>query len=305
MTEKYIEEEMGGVANKSGRFLYQVSQAQRAATNMLWHTLMELRQSQFDPVDFELSIHPQGEGEEGLVSLRLPHTGGTVQVRGQIDRVDIYVRGDGTAFARVVDYKTGTKKFDLSELAAGLSMQMLLYLFILCDNSRRYVEQDTHLRPAGVLYHPLSDLVVKRDEDPRQRLRSMAMSGLVLDDPGVVQAMEADAAQVFIPAGLDKGGQVKGSAVTPAQFALLRRVVERLLTAMADDLLAGDIRALPLQRGVRLPCDYCDYRAVCGREADDPARLLEKQSMKTVLEQLETAENDAKEVTCRGGEAME
>lgn len=303
VTEAYIEKEMGGAANKTGRFMYQVSQAQRAATNMLWHTLMELRQSEFDPVDFELSIHPEGEGEEGLLSLRLPHADGTVQVRGQIDRVDIYVRGDGTAFARVVDYKTGTKKFDLSELAAGLSMQMLLYLFILCDNSRRYREEDD-LRPAGVLYHPLSDLVVKRDEDPRQRLKSMAMSGLVLDDPGVVQAMEAEGAQVFIPAGLDKGGKVKGSAVTPAQFTLLRRVVERLLTSMADDLLAGDIQALPLQRSSRLPCDYCDYRAVCCREQDDPARLLEKQSMKTVLEQLEAAEEE-QEVTDRGEESVE
>lgn len=303
VTEAYIEQEMGGIANKSGRFLYQVSQAQRAAGNMLWHTLMELRQSAFEPVDFELSIHPEGEGEEGLLSLRLPHAAGTVQVRGQIDRVDIYVRGDGTTYARVVDYKTGTKKFDLSELAAGLSMQMLLYLFILCDNSRRYMEENGQLHPAGVLYQPLSDLVVKRKESGRQRLKSMAMSGLVLDDPAVVQAMEADAAQVFIPAGLDKGGQVKGSAVTPAQFNLLRRVVEQLLTAMADDLLAGRIEAVPLQRGVSLPCDYCDYRAVCGREPESPARVLEKQSMKAVLERLETADGEG--VTAYGGETVE
>jgi len=298
VTEAYVQSHMGGDEGKSGRFLYQVSQARRAAGNMLWHTVMELRQSAFDPVDFELTIHPEEEPQDGgLLSLRLPFDAGSVQVRGQVDRVDLYIRPDGTAFVRVVDYKTGTKKFDLSELTAGLSMQMLLYLFILCDNSRRYLEAEGDLRPAGVLYHPLSDLVVKRQEDPKARLKSMRMSGLVLDDPGVVQAMEAEAGEVFIPAGLDKGGQVKGHAVTPAQFALLRGVVEQLLTGMAGTLLAGDIAALPLQTGSRLPCEYCDYQAVCGREAEDPVRPLVRRSMKAVLEDLE---KDTGEVAAHG-----
>ena len=58
-----------------------------------------------------------------------------------------------------------------------------------------------------------------------------------------------------------------------------------------------------MQNGMHLPCDYCDYRAVCAREQDDPARLLEKQSMKSVLEALETTEE--KEVADDGRENME
>ena len=76
---------------------------------------------------------------------------------------------------------------------------------------------------------------------------------------------------------------MKGSAVTLSQFTLLRGVVERLLTAMADRLMAGDIAALPLQRGDKTPCTYCDYGAVCGREEDSPARELTKRGMKAVL----------------------
>lgn len=305
VTTAYIDEHMGGMGDKTGRFIYQVGQARRAAVNMLWHTLMELRQAAFRPVDFELSIHPEGEGEEGLLSLRLPFSGGSVQVRGQVDRVDLYVRPDGTAFVRVVDYKTGTKKFDLCELTAGLSMQMLLYLFILCDNSGRYLTQETSLRPAGVLYHPLSDLVIKRNESSENRLKTMQMSGLVLEDPDVVQAMEAEGAQVFIPAGLDKGGQVKGSAITARQFHLIRGVVEQLLTRMAEDLLSGDIAALPLQRGSSLPCDYCDYAAVCGRDGEDAVRSLERRTLKATLEELEQAAEQQEEVTVHGEARME
>ena len=299
--ERYLREEMGGGEHKSGAFLYRLQLAERSACNMLWHTVMELRQSAFHPVDYELSILPDPEeGRDGILSLRLPVDGGSVRLTGKVDRVDLYVRFDGKAYVRVIDYKTGHKTFDLSELTAGLNTQMLLYLFIICDNSRRYLEAAGELHPAGVLYHPLSDLIVERgkaDAD-RARLKSMQMNGLVLDDPAIIRAMERDGERLYIPATLGKNGEPKGSVITERQFTLLRGVVERLLTQMASSLLAGDIDALPLLSGEHSPCEYCDYRAVCGRDEDAPARVLEKRSPEQVLTQLE-------EVTADAGESMD
>ena len=292
-TAAYIAAEMGGTQEKSGRFLYQVSLAERSACNMLWHTLMELRQSEFIPVDFELSIHPaEDEDAEGVVSLRLPTALGSVQVRGQVDRVDLFRRFDGTVFVRVVDYKTGTKTFEMNELTAGLGTQMLLYLFILCDNSRRYLEGEGTLRPGGVLYHPLSDLVVDRGQDPAERLKQMRMSGILLDDPSVVLAMEREGGNLFVPAKLNKEGKPTGNVVTLHQFDLLRKTVETLLVGMADTLAQGDIAALPLQKGNTLPCTYCDYRAVCARDGEDPVRELTSRSMKQVLADMEEEVGD-------------
>ena len=70
---------------------------------------------------------------------------------GKIDRVDIYTK-DGVKYIRVVDYKTGSKEFVLSDILSGLNMQMLIYLDIICDkelSGRDY-------SPAGVLYSPAS-----------------------------------------------------------------------------------------------------------------------------------------------------
>ena len=285
---EYMDAQMGGTAEKDGRFMYQVNLAERSACNMLWHTLKEFQQSRFNPVDFELDIHPAEDTEtEGILSVRLPITDGSVQVRGKVDRVDLYIRADGTAYVRVVDYKTGSTRFDLCELTAGLGMQMLLYLFILCDNSRRYLQEQGELRPGGVLYHPLSDLVVERGKSDSDRLRRMRMSGLVLDDPAVVLAMEAEGASHFIPAKLTKEGQPSGNVVTLDQFRLLRRVVEDLMVQMGERLLQGDIAALPLKKGESVPCRFCDYRAVCGRDPENPVKELEKKAMSAVLEDLE------------------
>lgn len=293
--DAYVEKVLGGQDNRTGLFLYQLQLAKQAAYNMLWHTVMELRQSAFQPVDYELAIlpDPAQPEQDGVLSIRLPFTGGQVRFIGKIDRVDLYVRFDGTAFVRVIDYKTGSKTFDLQELTAGLSTQLLLYLFILCENSRRYLESQGELHPAGVLYHPLSDMYISRSEQNAQtaRLKSMSMNGLVLDDPGVIQAMEKAGEKVFIPAGIGRDGRASGNVITPQQFALLRGVVEKLLTGMAESLLAGDITAMPLERDGRTsPCTYCDYRPICCHEEDDPCRRLSQRSMATVLEALENAE---------------
>lgn len=283
----YMERQMGGTEEKSGRFLYQVNLAERSACNMLWHTLMELRQSAFVPVDFELNIHPEEEDAEGVVSMRLHHKAGSLQLRGKVDRVDLFRRFDGTVFVRVVDYKTGSTTFELGDVEAGLGMQMLVYLFIVCDNSRRYLEEEQTLHPAGVLYHKLSDLIVEKGQQTDTRLKKMCMEGIVLDDPSVLLAMEAEGNRHFIPANLDKGGAPTGNIVTRAQFDRLRCTVEDLLVGMADRLMEGDIAALPLQKGERVPCRYCEYRAVCARDPEDAVTEFAPKSMKKYLETLD------------------
>lgn len=296
----YVDKEMGGTQKKSGRFLYQVGLAERSACNMLWHTVMELRQSAFTPVGFEVGIFAGDEQElpeNAIPSIHLTFPRGSVRLSGKVDRLDLFVRFDGKAFVRVVDYKTGSKTFDLNELSAGLNMQMLLYLYTICDHPQQFLKDAGELSPAGVLYHPLSDLLVDRrvgDKAQVERLRSMKMDGVVLDDASVVQAMEADGGKVFIPAYIAKDGTAKGSVLTAAQFTLLRSVVEQLLVRMANLLLDGNIAALPIQKGEYSPCTYCDYRAVCARDEDDDVSLLTERSMQEVLEDMR---RDAEEVS--------
>ncbi len=287
---RYLDTDMGGEEGKTARFLYRLRLAERAAGNLLWHTVTELRQSRFDPVEFELAILPQEpDGEDGILSIRLPFDGGQVRLVGKVDRMDLYVRADGEAFVRVVDYKTGSKDFVLGELPYGLNTQMLLYLYVICDNSHRWLQEGHTLRPAGVLYHPVTDLTVSRDAADMQktRLRLMRMDGIVLDDASVVLAMEEEPDKVFIPATLTADGTPTGSVVTARQFALLRGVIERLLTTMAESLLMGDIAALPLRNDKHDACQYCDYRAVCARDADAPARPLEPLGDKALLHTLD------------------
>ena len=62
--------------------------------------------------------------------MELTAEGVTISVSGFVDRVDGWVE-NGRLHLRVVDYKTGRKSFDLTEVWNGLGLHMLLYLFAL------------------------------------------------------------------------------------------------------------------------------------------------------------------------------
>lgn len=300
VVEGYVETYMGGRDNKSNRLNHLLTQLTRTCANLMWRVVRELAQSRFVPVDYELPIGETDEQGNGVPSLTLTLTDGTrVQVRGTVDRVDLY-RTEKADYIRVIDYKTGQREFRLSEVLEGINLQMLIYLLSLWQNGG---ERYGSVIPAGVLYLPAKLPVVRlsRDADAaaleREQLLTMKMNGLILDDPEIVEAMEADAAGLFIPARLDKktGRLAKGASVASLQqFGLLKQRIQRLLTSMAETLCRGDIAALPAGGSVD-GCEYCDYRAVCGHEADDPVRLIVRQDTAQALRELEQDETGMEE----------
>lgn len=293
---RYVEEEMGVMQERSKRFEYLLERLCHTAGNLLWRVIAELRQSKFVPVDYELGVGIPNEKTGDMVPatvLTLPD-GAKVRVAGVVDRVDVY-RDGKTSYVRVVDYKTGAKEFRLSEVVEGINVQMLIYLFSLWQNGGpRYGT----VTPAGVLYLPSKQPVIKieRAADPtaveQEQIKSMKMNGLLLDDPELIRAMEVDAAGLFIPAKLDSSGTVaKSSSVASlAQFGRLKSKIESLLTDMASALRSGAVEALPLRTEQTLACDYCDFKAVCGHEPNDSVKFLLKTDNQTVLTELEAAD---------------
>ncbi len=278
----YVENEMGGFADKPARFRYLLSLVERTCFSLLWFAINEIAQSRFKPADYELVV-----GQGGIPSPTLQHADGSISIVGKIDRVDIYRRED-TVFVRVVDYKTGSKEFKLHELPYGINMQMLLYLFAVCGNGHAHLDAKT-TAPAGILYMPAKDITLKNTRAPldESRLQLMRMNGLLLRDADVLTAMEADGAGVFIPATVEDNLIGKNSdVVSRRDFENIRRLTETLLVNMAENLLAGDVAAVPTGDD-RLPCEYCDFKTVCGRKQNDPARVMEKKKDVDVLAQIE------------------
>ena len=285
LLDDYIERRFGGTQGKSQRFLYLFYRIKSTAVKLVLHMVRELSQSEFTPVDFELGV-----GEEIPAYAVELDDGGSLVVRGSVDRVDSCVR-DGVRYIRVVDYKTGVKHFNLYDIVYGLNLQMFLYLSaIKSGGAARYGGEIT---PAGVLYMPSvspsvsADYGADEDSIRREVMKEYRMRGVVLDDEEVIAAMERDKKGVYIPVSF-KGDTVSAgteSLATLEQMGAIFRRIDVLLAQMAQSLLDGDVGDVPL-KGEYDGCRYCRYSAVCLHHDDDPCRDGVKLSKEEVYQEL-------------------
>ena len=265
--ERYVQEELGGLEGQSERFRYLFSRLLRPVQAVVDNAAQELLSGKFRPISFELGF---GRGED-LPPVELTAEGVTIGISGFVDRVDGWVH-DGRLYLRVVDYKTGRKSFDLTEVWNGLGLQMLLYLFTLEEKGQALY--GLPVEGAGVLYLPARDAVVRgsrtMSEEQRRKLldKELVRSGLVLDDPAVVEAMEAagESGYRFLPLKVSKTtGAVTGDALASAErLGRLGKHIQRVLEDICRELAAGNIAADPFWRGPeKNACRYCDYAAAC------------------------------------------
>lgn len=144
----YIEKNLPDLDGKNARFRYLFRRLCESVYRIMDSTVEELSDSDFEPLAFELGFGADGQ----LPAVTIREAGEELRVVGKADRVDGWLK-DGKLYLRVVDYKTGAKRFDLAELRYGLGLQMLLYLFTLRDEGGKLFG-GYPIEPAGVLYLP-------------------------------------------------------------------------------------------------------------------------------------------------------
>lgn len=275
VVDRYVEEELGGMEGETPRFRYLFQRLLKSVWAVVDNVAQELAASEFKPISFELGFGRKGD----LPPVEFTADGVTVSVSGFVDRVDGWEK-DGRLYLRVVDYKTGRKSFDLTDVWNGLGLQMLLYLFTLEREGGALYGKE--IVPAGVLYLPAREAVVagsrSMTEEERRRKVDAALrrKGLVLDDPAVLEAMERPGEEGirFLPLRVTRSGSVSGEAlVTAERLGKLRRHTDRILREIGQELAAGNIAADPFWRGPdHNACQWCEYAAAChfeeGRRGD-------------------------------------
>lgn len=283
----YLNEAMGGIDMKSARFIYLFKRLTKSLSVLIRKLGEEFARSLFVPESFELPI----DGGE-IKPLSIPLSDGThISVGGKIDRVDVYNK-DGVKYIRVVDYKTGSKEFVLSDVLSGLNMQMLIYLDIICDSKLSGNEYS----PAGVIYSPASLKKISGERGKTsvddEHMDMLKNNGLIVDDSDVINAME-----IGMQKKVDKnsnasikGGETFRSSATylanAEQIGIIREYIRSLLREMGEALHRGEIGTYPV-KGTYDACEYCEYRIMCSQEQKCTGRNITKKSMSDTLRQMQ------------------
>ena len=260
---QYVHERLNDFREKTPRFEYLFRRLTKEVRQVVSEMAAELRVSDFAPLSFELDF---GKTKE-LPPLMLGEGEDSLQLTGIADRVDGWVHGD-KLYLRVVDYKTGRKSFSLSDVWYGMGLQMLLYLFSLGRNGDRLYGRE--IVPAGVMYVPARDVFIPADakmtdeQISEKRLSAIKRSGLLLDDPEVLKAMEHGDQPIYIPVKFKEGVPSGESVASAERLGLLSRHIDDTLRKMASELHRGSIAADPYYRGQQEnACLNCDYAAAC------------------------------------------
>ncbi len=219
----------------------------------------EFSDSDFRPEAFEL----QFGGTEGLPALEVHGKLGAGSLKGFVDRADLWKDGE-QEYLRIVDYKSGIKRFDYTELYGGVGMQMLLYLFALKNGGVPGVSETPI--PAGVLYMSARRSFTSGDTDDEE-VKSTKRSGLVLGDERVLSAMEHGDKFVFLPVNKTKKSIGGDYVVSGHQLEVLESFVEKRMGEAVDRVLSGDFSPRPFYRGPSHdPCSYCSYSEICQKD---------------------------------------
>jgi ATP-dependent helicase/nuclease subunit B len=257
---------LNAMLSDTPRLLAQGERLAKTAGMLAGRLWEEFTNSRFAPLDFELAL----TGRETPLPGVPPGAPSSYIPRGIADRIDGW-RRDGTLYLRVVDYKTGGKAFSLTDVYHGVGAQMPFYLTLTLENAAERYGAET-AEAAGAFYVPSRDVAVRSSKplSPEEaRLEAAAAlrhKGLVLDDPGVLEAMDSRlySADGTLPVSFNRDGSLakKTLAASPEQMRLLQGHIRKLTRGMARSVAGGTVEARPL--GLRdSPCDRCDCRAAC------------------------------------------
>ena len=280
----------GEEQTKSNAFKYRLKTILDNVLYLMKHIITELSQSEFFVADCELKI-----GEDiPSYTIALPD-GHKIAVCGSVDRVDIMQR-NGVTYLRVIDYKTGSKQFKLSDILYGINLQMLLYLHsIESSDSDKYGK----ITPAGILYMPATvpyisaDSLKSIDKLPDELNKNLKMNGLLLKDTEIIHGMDKTDAATYIPVKIKAGEPVSATSLaTLEDFGKIFKKVDMLIAEMGKNIYDGNIEAKPLKGG-HDSCEYCPYDSVCAYRQSNPINCFSVDN-KTVIEEI-TKEINGKE----------
>ncbi len=274
---EYMKVACSGLPEKSPRLLKLFMRLKKTTLLLVNNILSEFRQSDFIPSFFELPISK--DSEEGIEPYEIPLEDGTkLYMRGFVDRVDTFKKGKDV-YIRIVDYKTGNKTFSPDDLAKGLNLQMMLYLFAAWNSKsslfREKIKCDGEILPAGILYFSAKapEVSIENDGDIGRVYgiadKSIERKGILLNDMDVLRAMDKQLDGSYIPVKLYKNGNLSNTQYlqTLEEFGKTSEMIDGILKNIAKDMKSGKINASPMEMKNKneSPCLYCKMKPICRR----------------------------------------
>lgn len=228
-----------------------------------------------------------------------------LSLRGRIDRIDFYENED-KLYVQIVDYKSGSQKFDLESLYYGLQLQLGVYLQAGLNIVKDEVKSTADISkanstasdqtifkdivPAGVFYYNIDDPIVEKSREVEEEIsKKLMLNGLANSGSEALTALDMKFADengrlkpmvksTVIPAETNKEGQLskKSSIASDSQFTDLLEFINNKMHKMSSEIMSGDTNLNPYKNNDITACKYCAYSSICGFDIRLPGNAYNK-----------------------------
>ncbi|WP_395319670.1 PD-(D/E)XK nuclease family protein [Fructilactobacillus frigidiflavus] len=274
-----VEEVTRKIIEADDNYQYEIlksSQRMSYITNQLIATVQQMAEtlrhqfhwSKFRPKQTEIAFGP-GKKFNPL-SFDLPDNK-QVNVQGRIDRLDT-IKVDGVEYLGVVDYKSGDKTIDMSQIYDGTAMQMMTYMDAVLKNINLLADADD-AKLAGALYMHIFDPIlkpgeVKNWEEPVQiedaLLKKHKYNGLLVKDLDLLKNVgEAKISDIYPFKFKRDGDLAKGRGlIAQADLDNMLQHTEKLIENAAKRIFNGEIQLAPAEYDGNSLIQYSPYKPI-------------------------------------------
>ena len=283
------------VLYSSARNEYAITRMSRILTRTVLTLQKHLKQGSFQPDDYELSFRFAEDLDSIHVDLSEDEK---MHLQGRIDRIDVSEDAEHV-YVKVIDYKSGNRKFDLAALYYGLQLQLVVYMNAAMEmESRKH--PDKEIVPAALLYYHIDDPIIETpveltdEQINEQILAKLRMNGVVNSDPEVVERLDRymQDKSVVIPVEKKKDGSfsARSGVLSREEMQLISSYVDAKIRSIGREILDGKIAANPYEKGNEEACTYCAYKKVCGFDGSIPGyekRQLEDLDKQALMQRMQ------------------
>ncbi len=269
------------ILRSSARNQHMIERIHRILSRTVGVLKYQLGKGLFNPAFLEMDFREAGNLDEINVTLSDEETNKIkeqMKLKGRIDRIDLY-EDSNHVYLKVIDFKSGRKKFSIASLYHGLQLQLVMYMNVAAAAEKK-LSGGKDVIPAALLYYHVDDPLIdgsdnlQPDDIDKAIREELKMTGLVNEDNEVIQLLDSGLSgkSDVIPVSYNKNGSLSATSQTISDdnYVKLSDYVNKKIKEFGKRILDGDIEVNPYEAGTRESCTYCQYRSICGFDLKIP-----------------------------------
>lgn len=292
--------------NRSARMNFIRHQLSKTIQRVTWALHKQGEKTQLTPVQTEV-LFGQIAGKRGIPGLQLPlNSGGKLHLRGKIDRIDTAIV-DGQPWLSVVDYKSSSREFDLTEAYYGLAMQLVTYLDVALTDAVELIGREDAKIAGAYYFHVHNPVMDNQKATDDERLKQYKYDGLFVDDAEVFpiydDTLTKSKNSALFPIRKDKNetlqkiSQSKDKFYTEEEINYLIQHNRQKMIDGGNRILSGEISLNPSykMKDKKRACQHCPFRSVCTFDVmlqENEYHRMKQLSKEEIIERMREEKND-------------